>query len=271
MRGRGGGGGGGGGGGSGGRRGPNPLTRSYESNGPDVKVRGTAQQIGERYLQLARDAQSSGDPVTAESYLQHAEHYFRLIAAAQEQMQQQFGYRPRQEEADEEAFDEEDQTFGHQQPRMVDLGSAPQPPVRGEGFPAREGGFNGRPGNAPREEREGREGGAPREEREGGRFGRPGRGERFGRGQPRFGQGEPQPPAQQPQPVVSAEPEPALPSFITAPTRVAPPPAPVEESGAEAAEASGDEGARFPRRRRRGRKPAGEAAGAEEQGEPISE
>ena len=65
-----------------GRKGPNPLTRSYESNGPDVKVRGTAQHIAEKYLQLARDAQSSGDPVMAESYLQHAEHYYRLIAAA---------------------------------------------------------------------------------------------------------------------------------------------------------------------------------------------
>ena len=49
---------------------------------PDVKVRGTAQHIAEKYRQLARDAQSSGDPVMAESYLQHAEHYYRLIAAA---------------------------------------------------------------------------------------------------------------------------------------------------------------------------------------------
>lgn len=64
------------------RRGPNPLTRSYESNGPDVKVRGTAQHVAEKYTQLARDAHVSGDPVMAESYLQHAEHYYRLIAAA---------------------------------------------------------------------------------------------------------------------------------------------------------------------------------------------
>ncbi len=79
------------------RRGPNPLARSYESNGPDVKVRGTAQHIADRYLQLARDAQSSGDPVTAESYFQYAEHYLRIIAAAQDQMQAQYGYRPRPE------------------------------------------------------------------------------------------------------------------------------------------------------------------------------
>src|SRR5215813_6367725 len=66
-------------------RGHNPLTRVYESNGPDVKVRGTAHHIAEKYVQLARDAQASGDPITAEGYLQHAEHYFRLIAAAQAQ------------------------------------------------------------------------------------------------------------------------------------------------------------------------------------------
>lgn len=70
------------------RKGPNPLTRSYESSGPDVKIRGTAHHISEKYLQLARDAQTSGDPVMAESYLQHAEHYFRLIAAAQQAQQQ---------------------------------------------------------------------------------------------------------------------------------------------------------------------------------------
>src|SRR5580765_2376820 len=75
-----------------GRKGPNPLTRSYESNGPDVKIRGTAQHVAEKYLQLARDAQSSGDPVAAENLLQHAEHYFRLIAAAQEQFRQQNPY-----------------------------------------------------------------------------------------------------------------------------------------------------------------------------------
>lgn len=72
------------------RKSHNPLTRVYESNGPDVKIRGTASHIAEKYMQLARDAQSSGDPVGAENYFQHAEHYFRVIAAAQEQ------FRPNQ-------------------------------------------------------------------------------------------------------------------------------------------------------------------------------
>lgn len=66
-------------------KGPNPLTRTYESNGPDVKVRGTALHIAEKYVQLARDAHSSSDPVMAENYYQHAEHYYRIIAAAQAQ------------------------------------------------------------------------------------------------------------------------------------------------------------------------------------------
>src|SRR5437879_4072975 len=80
------------------RRTHNPLTRVYESNGPDVKIRGTANHVAEKYLQLARDAQSAGDPIAAENYLQHAEHYFRLIAAAQEQFRQQNpNFQPRPE------------------------------------------------------------------------------------------------------------------------------------------------------------------------------
>jgi hypothetical protein len=70
------------------RKGPNPLTRSFESNGGDVKLRGTALHIAEKYVQLARDAQSSGDRVAAENYFQHAEHYYRIVTAAQAQMPQ---------------------------------------------------------------------------------------------------------------------------------------------------------------------------------------
>jgi Domain of unknown function (DUF4167) len=67
----------------------NPLSRSFESNGPDVKIRGTPAHIAEKYLALARDAQSSGDPVLAENYLQHAEHYSRIIMAYREQLNPQ--------------------------------------------------------------------------------------------------------------------------------------------------------------------------------------
>ena len=70
------------------RKGNNPLSRSFESNGPEVKVRGTPAHVAEKYLSLARDAQSSGDPVLAENYLQHAEHYNRIILAYREQQVQ---------------------------------------------------------------------------------------------------------------------------------------------------------------------------------------
>lgn len=79
---------GGGGGGGGGGKPQNILHRNFESTGPDMKVRGTAQHVYEKYLQLARDANSSGDRVMAENYLQHAEHYYRIIAAAQAAMPQ---------------------------------------------------------------------------------------------------------------------------------------------------------------------------------------
>ena len=67
----------------GGRKPQNAMSRNYESSGPDVKIRGTAMHIAEKYASLARDAMSSGDTVAAENYLQHAEHYNRIILAAQ--------------------------------------------------------------------------------------------------------------------------------------------------------------------------------------------
>ena len=103
MRGRnhrpGGGGGGGGVGSSGGsspirhHNGQIPLNRNhvFDSNGPDLRIRGTAQQLFEKYLQLGRDATSSGDRVMAEGYFQHAEHYFRILNAMAQAAQQPQG------------------------------------------------------------------------------------------------------------------------------------------------------------------------------------
>ena len=68
-----------------GRRQQNPVNRSYDSNGPDVRVRGTASQVYEKYQALARDAMSAGDRVMAENYQQHAEHYFRILQSFQPQ------------------------------------------------------------------------------------------------------------------------------------------------------------------------------------------
>jgi hypothetical protein len=66
-----------------GKRHPSARNSALESNGPEVKVRGTAQQVLEKYLALARDASSTGDRVAAENYFQHAEHYYRVINAEQ--------------------------------------------------------------------------------------------------------------------------------------------------------------------------------------------
>jgi hypothetical protein len=138
-------------GGGGHRKSQNPLTRVYESNGPDVKIRGTASHIAEKYIQLARDAQSSGDPVAAENYYQHAEHYFRLIAAAQEQFRQQNPYyqQPPQQagqQGGEESYDEdgdEGQPFmGQNEPSFVPQPQAQQPqpylPRDAQPFPPRD-------------------------------------------------------------------------------------------------------------------------------------
>jgi len=62
-----------------GKRHPSVRGHTFESNGPDVKIRGTAQQVLDRYLALGRDATSAGDRISAEAYFQHAEHYFRLL------------------------------------------------------------------------------------------------------------------------------------------------------------------------------------------------
>jgi hypothetical protein len=125
------------------RKGGNPLTRTYDSSGPDVKIRGTAQHIAEKYSALARDSHSSGDRVMAENYLQHAEHYYRIIAAAQAQMQDRPQQNDRPEFNDRDGFerdsDEIDST-AMEEPTPVAVaepiidGSGPQPVI--EGTPA---------------------------------------------------------------------------------------------------------------------------------------
>ena len=88
-----------------------------ESNGPETKVRGPAAVIYERYLQLARDATSSGDRVLGENYLQHADHYFRLVRSMQPaqphpQQQQQDRFNDAEREGDDEGSHEMDRAEG---------------------------------------------------------------------------------------------------------------------------------------------------------------
>jgi hypothetical protein len=212
------------------RRGQNPMTRVYESNGPDIKIRGTASHIAEKYLQLARDSRSSSDPVAAENYYQHAEHYFRLIAAAQEQFRQN---QPQQ-----------------QQPRADNGGNSDAQMEDGEDESENFSNFGAEPGFVPqqREQHQPRENFQPRHERN-----EQPRGEQP---YPREAR-QPQPQYQpQPQPVVQPADNIGLPSFITggAPQPVAG--APVEANGA-----TGEP--RFPpRRRRRPHGPRAEAGAA---------
>jgi hypothetical protein len=201
------------------RRGQNPMTRVFESNGPDIKIRGTASHVAEKYVQLARDARSSGDPVAAENYYQHAEHYFRLIAAAQEQFRQNQP-QPRTENemvAPSEDGDEEESfsNFG-QEPGFV--------PVQQQPFVPRDN--NPRDHNPRDHQREGQ----PYQQRE--------QHHREHRPQPQF-----QPPQPQPQPVISDNASvDRLPSFITGPQ-------PQINAGQGGFEGNGGE--RFPSRRRR--------------------
>ena len=147
------------------RKSQNPLTRVYESNGPDVKIRGTASHVAEKYIQLARDAQSSGDPVAAENYYQHAEHYFRLIAAAQEQFRQQNPYynqqpqpqgAPGQQNADEgfDGDDDDGQPFmGQNEPSYGPREPQQQPylPRDAQPFPPRDQQVHNRPQHQPQQ------------------------------------------------------------------------------------------------------------------------
>ncbi|GEK95979.1 DUF4167 domain-containing protein [Gluconobacter kanchanaburiensis] len=97
-----------------------PLNRNhvFDSNGPDLRVRGTAQQLFEKYLQLGRDATGTGDRILAEAYFQHAEHYFRILNAmnqaaeksqqerTERQLQRQRAYEDRREARGERGDDE---------------------------------------------------------------------------------------------------------------------------------------------------------------------
>ena len=214
------------------RRGQNPMTRVFESNGPDIKIRGTASHVAEKYVQLARDARSSGDPVAAENYYQHAEHYFRLIAAAQEQFRQNQPQPRTENEMASEDGDDDSESFSNfgQEPGFVP--AQPQPFVPRDNN-QRDHQREGQP-YQPRDQHQPREHNNHREHRP----------------QPQF-----QPPQPQPQPViadnVSVD---RLPSFITGPQ-------PQINGGPAGFEGNGGE--RFPPRRRRrphGPRPEGMAA-----------
>jgi hypothetical protein len=97
-----------------GNQGGNVVNRVFDSSGPEGKVRGTPQQIIEKYNQLARDAQLSNDRVAAENFQQHAEHYTRLLSEAQREIDQR---REEQERQNRERQAERDRERAERQER----------------------------------------------------------------------------------------------------------------------------------------------------------
>ena len=108
----------------------NIVNRVFDSSGPEGKVRGTPQQIIDKYNQLARDAQLSGDRVLAENFQQHAEHYLRLLSSAQREQEQR---REEQERQNRERQAERDRERAKRQEREANSGGdpsdTPQPDV----------------------------------------------------------------------------------------------------------------------------------------------
>ena len=114
-----------------GRRYPNQKGGSFDSSGPEAKVRGTAQQVLEKYQALARDAYSAGDRILAEGYLQHAEHYYRIINADNDGASRD-GNRGRQSQGNNDDYDGDDSDDndygdGDDQPSSGGQSSQPQP------------------------------------------------------------------------------------------------------------------------------------------------
>ncbi len=95
-------------------QGGNVINRVFDSSGPEGKVRGTPQQIIEKYNQLARDAHLGNDRVAAENFQQHAEHYTRLLSEAQREIDQR---REEQERQNRERQAERDRERAERQER----------------------------------------------------------------------------------------------------------------------------------------------------------
>ena len=106
----------------------NPRQQTFDSNGPDVRVRGNAYQVLEKYLALARDASSAGDRIAAENFLQHAEHYYRLINAYSSDEQNQNRNRQMGRPDNAAAVENDDpETEGEDGQAVNGVAKAPEP------------------------------------------------------------------------------------------------------------------------------------------------
>ena len=107
----------------------NIMNRVFDSSGPEGKVRGTPQQIIEKYNQLARDAQLGNDPVAAENFMQHAEHYTRLLSAAQREIEARREQQEREQRERQQQRAEQQQARREQQ--QAQRGDEPRPAAPG--------------------------------------------------------------------------------------------------------------------------------------------
>jgi Domain of unknown function (DUF4167) len=101
------------------RRSPNG-NRNYDSNGPDGKIRGTALQVYDKYIAAATDAQTSGDRVAAENYFQHAEHYFRIVAANNAAKQEKMSEQQTQQPSNAQEGESKENTQGQESPNNTE-------------------------------------------------------------------------------------------------------------------------------------------------------
>ena len=140
------------------RRNGSSRNQTFDSNGPSVRIRGNASQVHEKYLAMARDASSSGDRIAAENYYQHAEHYYRILAAQREEAEARAaasqqsqrsngngngsGRRPRQDQSQETTGDgaedlDQPEVKGSEMPAFVTK-KVPEPSVEASEKPEQE-------------------------------------------------------------------------------------------------------------------------------------
>jgi len=158
--------------GGGGKKHMSPRNQTYDSNGPDIRIRGNAHQVLEKYLTLARDAASQGDRIAAENYYQHAEHYFRVINSqnqangrpndrplptpADDQMNMAIGFDDEEGEGEEEAAEDDAAEQGAAAETVVEIQGIPPAALPQTSQASDEGQAAGAP-RAPRRRRQPRE------------------------------------------------------------------------------------------------------------------
>lgn len=110
--------------------------QTFDSSGPEVRIRGNAYQVLEKYLALARDATAAGDRIAAENFYQHAEHYYRVINANSDGHRQQHMQHQAQQHHGQHQHEQRPAVMHETGPQAADPGAGPQPLTGPQGAPA---------------------------------------------------------------------------------------------------------------------------------------